>query len=128
AVLVLSSLIAGGVGAQTIATPDGRVSVTASGGYDPSTSSGSLGVSGNLGAYGFDFGLEGGPTGGRFVNPPLNGSFGSDGQRYDETFGPPVARATMGTGGITEGVDEAGRLTGLGWPGPGMYDHVSFIH
>jgi hypothetical protein len=63
-------------------------------------------VSGNVGAFGFD---------------------SSSGHR-DETFGPPVANATIGTGGITEGVDENGTLSGLGWPGPGTWDHVRYLN
>ncbi|MGH7897210.1 MAG: hypothetical protein ACREQQ_04610, partial [Candidatus Binatia bacterium] len=122
-----------------VGTPDGRASVAVSG--SQSGSGGSLGASGNIGAFGFDTGIEGVFAGDqsylRILNPPLNGAFTfsrekfeRDGtpQEYDESFGQPIAHATIGSGGITEGVDEAGRLTVLGWPGPGMYDHVNFIH
>jgi hypothetical protein len=114
-------------GAQPIATPDGRVRFVPSTSFDPGSSSGSIGISGNVGAYGFDNAVEGGPGGGHVTNPPFYASLGTDGARYEEIYGPRIANATIGTGAITEGVDSLGRVTVLGWPGPGMYDQVSFV-
>lgn len=111
--------------AQTAATPDGRARITLDAGG--SASGGHLRAYGNLGASGFDNAIEGSPGGGRITNVPFYASVGSEGARYEETYGPRVANATIGTGGITEGIDSLGRVTVLGWPGPGLYDQVDFV-
>jgi hypothetical protein len=116
--------------AAGVGTPDGRIDVGADAG--PGGSGFEAGVDGRLGAYAFSNRAGVSSGGARLTNPPLSGAWalgrGGFAIERDETFGPPTAHATLGTGGITEGVDEAGRLTGLGWPGPGWYDHVDHIH
>lgn len=117
--------------AAGISTPDGRLSLDA--GAGPSGGGVSASASGRAGAYGFANTAEVNPDRVRLTNPPLGGawSFSRDGFAisYDESpFGPPIAAASLGNGGITESVDDAGRLTGLGWPGPGWYDHVSYLN
>ena len=123
AVVVLTSSSAW---AAEVATPDGRLHLNLQ--ADGTTTI----VDGRLGAFGFTNTVEAGPDAVRLSNPPLSGAWSLSRAGFalerDETFGPPVAHATLGVGGITEGVDEAGRLTGLGWPGPGGPDHVNFIH
>lgn len=123
---LLAALLGPTAGAQSVGTPDGRVFV------EPGAEGGLaglwVGLRGNVGDLGFDNTLEVGPDGFRVTNPPFSHAEGSGGSEYPETFGPPVASATIGTGGITEGVDRAGRLTVLGWPGPGHHDHVNFVH
>jgi hypothetical protein len=109
----------------TLGTPDGRATVTVSG--EGSTSGGQLGAAGTIGAYSFDNTIEGGPGRFNLKNPPFYTSHGSAGAEYEETYGPRVANTTIGTGGLTAGLDTQGRLTVLGWPGPGMYDHVDFV-
>ena len=123
AIVVLSAQAALGAG---IGAPDGRVRLQVEPGRD------GVSMGGRIGAFGFTNTVHAGPDGLRVTNPPLSGAWslspGGFAMEYDETFGAPVAHANLGTGAITEGVDEAGRLTGLGWPGPGGPDHVNFIH
>jgi len=114
-----------------VATPDGRLRLDL--GAGPASGGGlSASADGRLGVFGFSNTVEAGPGGLRVTNPPLSGAWSLSRSGFaierDETFGPPVAHASLGTGGITEGVDDAGRLSGLGWPGPGWYDHVDYIH
>ncbi|MGH7856650.1 MAG: hypothetical protein ACREQY_04910, partial [Candidatus Binatia bacterium] len=128
---VLLLLAVGGARAQsgsisTPPVPDDRAGVTLSGAREGD--GGFLRFEGQLGAHGFDNEMGGSAEGDfHFTNPPFYAEHGSEGGKYEETFGPRVANATIGVGGITEGIDAAGRTTVLGWPGPGMYDHVSFV-
>ncbi|MGH2728849.1 MAG: hypothetical protein ACRDKS_17895, partial [Actinomycetota bacterium] len=113
-----------------VSTPDGRLAL----GVDAGNSDGGVEVTigGRAGAFGNENTLTAGPGGLRLTNPPTAGAFSlsRDGFRpeLDESpYGPPIATATIGTGGITEAVDEVGRVTGLVWPGPGWYDQVNFL-
>lgn len=130
AILLLGALLAGATGAQAleVGTPDGRARVVADGSVTGAGAT--LRAFGNGGAYGFDHTLEATLDYLHITNPPLAGGYriSREGFRveYLETFGPYVARATVGTGGITEGVDAFGRVSNLGWPGPGMYEHVNY--
>jgi hypothetical protein len=117
--------------AAEVGSPDGRVTVQ----VDAGPSNGGLAIrqSGNLGAYGSTNTLEAGPNGLTLTNPPTSGAFefSRDGFAIhgDESpYGPPIAHATLGTGGITEAIGSDGRSTGLGWPGPGMTDHVRYLN
>lgn len=126
--LLLTSSFAWGA---EISTPDGRLGVDVSAG--PSPGGATATVNGTAGAFGFTNAATAGSEGVEVTNPPTAGAVRLSRDGYtielDETpYGPPIAAATLGTGGITEGVDEVGRLTGLGWPGPGWYDHVNFLH
>ncbi len=124
--LVVAALSSSAAWAAEVGPPDGRV------GLNVEPQENGARIDGRLGAFGFTNSVEAGPNRLRVTNPPLSGAWtlSRDGfvLERDETFGPPVAHATLGAGGITEGVDEAGRLTGLGWPGPGGPDHLNFIH
>lgn len=126
----LLALVTSVAAAEEVSTPDGRLRVGADGSASPSGASGT--VSAGVGAFGFSNTVEADPNHLRVTNPPASGAYelSRSGFRIegDETFGPPVARATIGTGGITESIDGFGRLTGLGWPGPGMYDHVNYLN
>jgi hypothetical protein len=57
-------------------------------------------------------------------------TFTADGYRAEreELYGPRAANASLGTGGITANVGEDGALTGLNWPGPGLYDHLVHLN
>ncbi len=109
-----------------IATPEGRIDLTVEGG--PRGDGGFVRAHGNVGAYHLDNTAEGGPSGGRVTNPPMWGALGTEGEERPELYGPPVARASLGTGGLTAGLAGTGVLTNLGWPGPGFYDQVDYLH
>ena len=116
--------------AAEVSTPDGRVRIGAEAG--PANGGVSATVKGTAGAYGFTNDASANPQHLRITNPPTSGavdlSRGGFRLELDESpYGPPIATATLGAGGITEAVDDAGRLTGLIWPGPGWYDHVNFL-
>lgn len=127
--LLLPSL----AGAETGGTPDRRVSVGVEGGQ--AGTGGFLEVRGEAGAAGFAHRLEGEWAGEdswlRVSNPPMSYGwrFDRDGfhQEFNEIFGPPAAAAAIGTGGLTAGLDRAGRLANLSWPGPGHYEHVNTL-
>jgi hypothetical protein len=117
--------------AAEVETPDGRVKLEVEAG--PSNGGLSVRQGGNLGAYGSTNTLEAGPNGLWLTNPPTSGALELSPNgfviRGDESpYGPPIAHATLGTGGITEAVGLDGRTTGLGWPGPGMTDHVRYLN
>ncbi|MEX2554590.1 MAG: hypothetical protein WEB06_03040 [Actinomycetota bacterium] len=113
-----------------IATPDGRVRVEA--GAKPSEGGASATLTGRAGAFGFTNTASLGLDGARVGNPPTSGAVelsrsGFSLELDESPYGPPIATATLGVGGITEAVDDAGRMTGLIWPGPGWYDQVNFL-
>lgn len=131
AVLAVLTLSSSAAMAAEVETPDGRARLE----FEAGPSNGGLfvGQGGNLGAYGSTNTLEAGLDGLLLTNPPTSGAFELSREgfaiRGDESpYGPPIAHATLGTGGITEAVGLDGRLTGLGWPGPGMTDHVRYLN
>lgn len=125
--VALALLPAGRAGADAC-TPPERVRLCADGAGGPS--GGWVEVDGTVGAFAFRNRVDAGPSGVRVSDPPAMRSFelsqGQQGPSYLEPYGPYVARATIGTGGITAGVDAAGRLSNLSWPGPGMYEHLNY--
>lgn len=138
AVVAVLALLASGAGAAAsatstgsqapeVSTPDGRVRLRIEA-HQTGPNSGWLHADGNVGAYHFDNTAEGSPSGFRLTNPPMFGAVGTGGREFEETFGPPVARAALGTGGITAAVKATGVLTNLNWPGPGLYDHVAYLN
>lgn len=118
-----------------IKTPDGRIDLelklhtTLTSGGVPKLE---LCVAGNLGALGLDNCVRLGGEGLTLTNPPMAKAItlslqGLKTKRL-ETYGPPLANASLGSGGITANFNRHGRLTGLSWPGPGMYDHINYLN
>lgn len=115
------------VAAVEIATPDERVAIA----IEPETipDGVSVTVDGNVGALGFTTGVEGTTADGGSVqinDLPMFGAVGTGGNEREELYGPPVARAALGTGGLTSSFRGDGVLTNLSWPGPGLYEHVNY--
>lgn len=113
--------------AAEVAAPDGRARVA----VEPTTSddSAAVAVEGNVGAVGFTTGAGGTTAGGgslRVDDPPMYDSIGTKGSQREELYGPPVASAALGTGGLTASLREDGALSNLSWPGPGLYEHVNY--
>jgi hypothetical protein len=127
----VGALLPGAGVAETCSPPADRAQacVDAGGSFD----GGFIRSSARVGAFSGSTGLSGSFSAGemRFENPPANGAVVCDEagchQEYDESFGPPVATAALGAGSLTAAVNEEGVLTALGWPGPGMYDHVNYM-
>lgn len=127
AVTIAALLFASTAAATEVATPDGRARVAA----EPEVAEDSLavGAGGNAGAVGFTTGAEATAADGgaiRVDDPPMYDSFGTDGNSREELYGPPVARAALGTGGLTASFRGDGALSNLSWPGPGLFEHVNY--
>lgn len=108
------------------APPDDRLTVEAE--PDIGADGGRLRLHGNAGAVGYDSGVDAGEDGAQVTNPPMHSSFGTAGGEREELYGPPVATAALGTGGLTASLRGDGVLTNLSWPGPGLYEHVNYRH
>ncbi|MBW3619435.1 MAG: hypothetical protein KY461_04270 [Actinobacteria bacterium] len=113
-----------------VGTPDGRVQVTADGGGG--ADGGSATVEGNVGAQPFQTGVAADHDSLRIEDPPMAEAweFSADGHHAEreELYGPRAANASLGTGGLTANVARDGVLSGLNWPGPGLYDHLAYLN
>lgn len=113
-----------------IQLPDGRIDLV----LQPGVIDGGLELClrGDLGSLGLDNCVRLGTGGLELTNPPMGDSLllSPDGVALteNETYGPRAANASLGTGGLTAGINRDGRLTSLGWPGPGLYDHVNYLN
>lgn len=114
-------------------SPDDRVQVT----VEPSSpdedgNGGGARVSGHVGTQPFRSGVTGSQGGIRIEDPPMadGWEFTPEGfhAEQEELYGPRAANASLGTGGLTANVGQAGVLTGLNWPGPGLYDHLTHLN
>lgn len=113
-----------------IQSPDGRIDLAlrsneVDGGLE-------LCLLGDLGALGLDNCVRLGSGGAELTHPPMADALLLKPEGFEftgmETYGPRAANASLGTGGLTAGVNRDGRLTGLGWPGPGLYDHINYLN
>lgn len=127
---LLAACLLAGVGqaqALVLTLPDGRVTLDVAGG-----AGGELCVRGHLGSQGLDNCLVPGPSRFHVTNPPMGRAFtvspDGAGLTWEELYGPRAANASLGTGGLTANLNRQGRLTGLNWPGPGLYDHVNYLN
>lgn len=130
-VLVVAALVGPSVALAenaTVGTPDRRVEVHVE--EQRTDDGGRVAAEGHVGAYHLDHSVEGDASEQRLriTNPPMFRAVGSDGNEMEELYGPPVARAALGTGGLTVAFRGDGVLTNLNWPGPGFYDHVNYLH
>lgn len=111
-------------------TPDGRIDLSLELGGDDNGLE--LCLLGDAGALGLDNCVRLASDGLRITNIPMAEALelSPDGLELTrlETYGPRAANASLGTGGLTVSINRDGRLTGLGWPGPGLYDHINYLN
>lgn len=129
-VALLLTLVLLAAGPVEVGTPDGRFRGSADASADGDGASAT--ASGDLGAQPFQTGVSVGSDSLRVEDPPMadGWKFSADGHRAEreELYGPRAANASLGTGGLTANLDRTGVLSGLNWPGPGLYDHLAYLN